>query len=385
MAKRPVFDLKRVLGFLQSVFCGELHAKRVLSLAHATLGVLSGETLRVHGIGQGMAEARGRVTKHAIKQVDRLLSNQGIDVWSCFAYWVAHAIGGRPEIVVALDWTEFDADGHSTIALHLVTRHGRATPLLWKTVLKSKLKRRRSKYERDLLRRLRALVPLEVKVTVLADRGFGSKSLYRFLDEELGFEYVIRFRGNISVTSSQGEERRASDWVGKGGRAKTLRDASVTKHGYQVATIVCVHARDMKEPWCLVASDPHASARLVIDYYAKRWSIEPSFRDTKDLRFGMGLSHTHIKNPERRDRMLLLNAFAIFLMTLLGAAGESLGFDRLLKANTVKYRTHSLFRQGCMYYRLIPTMPEERLRPLLERFTEMLGQHPTAKETLAMA
>ena len=53
MAKRPVFDLKRVLGFLQSVFCAELHAKRVLSLAHATLGVLSGETLRVHGIGQG--------------------------------------------------------------------------------------------------------------------------------------------------------------------------------------------------------------------------------------------------------------------------------------------------------------------------------------------
>ena len=164
MAKRPVFDLKRVLGFLQSVFCAELHAKRVLSLAHATLGVLSGETLRVHAIGQGMAEARGRVTKHAIKQVDRLLSNQGIDVWSCFAYWVAHAIGGRPEIVVALDWTEFDADGHSTIALHLVTRHGRATPLLWKTVLKSKLNRRRSRYEREFLRRLRALVPLEVKV-----------------------------------------------------------------------------------------------------------------------------------------------------------------------------------------------------------------------------
>ena len=173
--------------------------------------------------------------------------------------------------------------------------------------------------------------------------------------------------------------------MGKGGRAKTLRDASVTKHGYQVSTIVCVHAKAMKEPWCLVASDPHASTRLIIDYYAKRWSIEPSFRDTKDLRFGMGMSQTHIKKPERRDRLFLLNAFAIFLMTLLGAAGESLGFDRLLKANTVKYRTHSLFRQGCMYYGLIPNMPKERLRPLIERFTEMLAQHPTAKQVLAMA
>jgi hypothetical protein len=134
----------------------------------------------------------------------------------------------------------------------------------------------------------------------------------------------------------------------------------------------------------LVASDPVASARLVIDYYAKRWTIEPSFRDTKDLRFGMGMSHTHIKNTKRRDRMLLLNAFAIFLMTLLGAAGESLGFDRLLKANTVKYRTHSLFRQGCMYYGLIPKMPQERLRPLIQRFREMLSNQSAAREILAM-
>jgi hypothetical protein len=33
----------------------------------------------------------------------------------------------------------------------------------------------------------------------------------------------------------------------------------------------------------------------------------------------------------------------------------------MLKANTVKRRTHSLFRQGVMLYELIPTMPEERL------------------------
>jgi hypothetical protein len=94
---------------------------------------------------------------------------------------------------------------------------------------------------------------------------------------------------------------------------------------------------------------------------------------------------THIKSPERRDRLFLLNAFAIFLMTLLGAAGESLGFDRLLKANTVKYRTHSLFRQGGLYFGLIPKMPEERLRPLIRRFGEMLTQQPTTKDVLAMA
>ncbi len=68
--------------------------------------------------------------------------------------------------------------------------------------------------------------------------------------------------------------------------------------------------------------------------------MEPSFRDTKDPRFGMGLGILRIADPHRRDRLLLLNAFAILLLTLLGAAGESLGMDRDLKVNTTKRRTH---------------------------------------------
>ena len=55
-------------------------------------------------------------------------------------------------------------------------------------------------------------------------------------------------------------------------------------------------------------------------------------------------SALRIFDPQRRDR-LLLNAFAILLFTLLGAAGESLGMDRQLRTSTVKRRVHSLFRQ----------------------------------------
>jgi hypothetical protein len=49
----------------------------------------------------------------------------------------------------------------------------------------------------------------------------------------------------------------------------------------------------------------------------------------------------------RRDRFLLIIAIAIVIViaTLVGAAGESLGLDRKQRANTVKTRPHSLFRQ----------------------------------------
>jgi len=68
-------------------------------------------------------------------------------------------------------------------------------------------------------------------------------------------------------------------------------------------------------------------------------------------------------------------------MRLLGAAGEALGYDRYLKSNTSKQRTHSLFRQGGMLYQLIPTMPELRLLPLIERFAAMLAQLPVFADT----
>ena len=71
-----------------------------------------------------------------------------------------------------------------------------------------------------------------------------------------------------------------------------------------------------------------------------------------------------------------INALADVLLTLPGAAGEALGYDRMLKTNTAKRRVHSLFRQGCMLYDLIPMMPEVRLHPLMQRFSQMLPEQP---------
>ena len=379
---RPIKRVEFVQNYLDGIFAEDLHAKRVKSLVNGVLGVMTGASLAVSIIGQSLAQARGLLGKHAIKQVDRLLSNQGIVVWDMFPPWVAEVVGERKTIVVAMDWTDFDADDQATLALSLVSNHGRATPLLWLTVLKDELKDQRNDFEDLCLARLAQVLPEGVAVTILADRGFGDTKLFDFLDT-LGFAYVIRFRGNIHVTAADGETRAAAAWVGKGGRARKLRDAEVTTGRHKVGAVVCVKARDMKEAWCLAASNAGATARQIMNYYAKRWTIEPGFRDTKDLRFGMGLSVLRIADPQRRDRLLLLNAFAIVLLTLLGAAGESLGMDRHLKVNTAKRRTHSLFRQGCMLYELIPNMPKVRLQPLIARFSEYINQHKALNQTFS--
>ena len=237
------------------------------------------------------------ITKHGVKQVDRLLSNRGVDVWTFFAYWTPFIVGARTEVVVALDWTSFAADGQDTIVLSMVTGHGRATPLLWKTVASSTLKGNQRRYEYEVLRRLREVLPAGVKVTVVADRGFGDCKLFYALTTELAFEYVIRLRGDIYVTNARGERRAAAAWVGAGGRARRLVGARVTDtYELPVGVVVCVHDPKMDEPWCLVASEAKIPTRVLIRYYGKRWGIEAGFRDIKDMRFGMGLTPLYVKN-----------------------------------------------------------------------------------------
>lgn len=123
---------ERVNHFVKEILGDDVHASRVLSFSRGVVGVVRAAALGIHAIGRGMADALGLHPKHAIKQVDRLLSNAGITVWVWFTSWVLFVVAARQDLVVALDWTEFDADDQATIAMYLVTSHGRATPLLWK-------------------------------------------------------------------------------------------------------------------------------------------------------------------------------------------------------------------------------------------------------------
>ena len=199
-----------------------------------------------------VAQALGTLTKHGVKQVDRLLSNRGVDVWSFFAYWTPFIVGARTEMIVALDWTSFAADGQDTIVLSMVTDHWRATPLLC-----------------------------------------GLQAVLR-VDDRVGLR--IRDSAAWRHLCDERARRAAAAWVGAGGRARRLVGARVTDaYELPVGVVVCVQDPKMDEPWCLVASEATVPTRVLIRYYGKRWGIEAGFRDIKDMRFGMGLSSMHVR------------------------------------------------------------------------------------------
>ena len=364
--------LIKITSVIKEIYGDDLHKKRQLSIAYAAMGLLASESLFLHRMAEGLVDTRGGNKKHAAKQIDRLLSNKGISVWDLSEPWVNYVLADHKEIMVALDWTSFFDDEQSMLSLNIVTGKGLATPLLWKSVDKKQLKHNRARYEDQLLSRLKTVLPTGVTVTLLADRGFADQKFFRFLDEELGFKYIIRIKSNTTIIHKK-IKNKAANWLKPNGRSLGLKKAFITLTEYPIKQFVAVKDKGMKAAWFLV-SNTDLKTSEIINSYSKRWKIEPFFRDLKDGRFGMGLEQTHIKSCERRDRLMLVLALSYLLLVVLGQAGEQIGFDKKLKVNTVKTRTHSLFRQGQFYYKFFFRFTLEEQENLMQNFENLLRQ-----------
>lgn len=373
MKKESADKLVKIKSVIEEIYGDTLHQKRQQSFAYAAMGVLASESLFLHRIAEGLVDTRGCNKKHATKQIDRLLSNQKISVWDLADPWVKYVIGKNKSIIVALDWSSFFDDEQSMLSLNIVTSKGLSTPLLWKSVDKKQLKHNRARYEDQLLTRLKEVLPAGIEVTLLADRGFADQKFFRFLEEELHFNYIIRIKSSTTVIHGN-IKNKAKDWLKSDGKMVHLKDAFLTLQQYPIQHFIAVKDKDMKDSWFLVSNTNYKGSEI-IQLYAKRWKIEPYFRDLKDSRYGWGLEQTHIKSCNRRDKLMFILALSYLLLSLLGEAGEKLGFDKKLKVNTVKTRTHSLFRQGQFYYKFFFHFPQHEQEMLMDKFQEVLTQH----------
>lgn len=382
--RKATLTLRHARNLSAVLFEEELHAKRVESLANGVAGVLNAAMLSVHAIGQAYAAMAHIQPRSGVKQLDRLLSNVHVKLDGLFPAWIRFVVGVRTALVVALDWTEFDDDDHATLCAYAITNHGRATPLIWKTHKKSEMAGNRTDWEHKLVEQLHAAVSPNVAITLLADRGFGDQKLYQLLTL-LGWDYVVRFRGAINVENDAGETRAASEWVRADGRAFMIRSAKVTDDKAPVPAVVVAHAKNMQEPWCLATSLAASTAAEVVKQYGRRFTIEETFRDTKDIRFGVGLKATHIGRTDRRDRLLFLFAIAHALLTLLGAASEASGLDKMLKSSTRNgERTHSLFWQGNFWYRQLSMMRDDWFESLMVAFDKVVREHDVLVQALGI-
>ena len=194
--RRNRLSLKHIRGFVDGIFGEDMHAARVRSLGNAVAGLVHAAVLAIHAVGHAYAQLAGIHGKSGITQIDRLLSNQKLVLDDVQRQWVEFIVQGRSDIMLAMDWTEFEKDKFSTLAVCATNNHGRATPLAWRTYPKSELKDNMRRFECEMVERLKNWLAPSARVTLLADRGFGDRKLYEFL-MRVGWDFVIRFKSNI--------------------------------------------------------------------------------------------------------------------------------------------------------------------------------------------
>lgn len=306
-------------------------------------------------------------TSNELKRIYRLLHNEKLFTKFAFIQYatkVLDLLENRDHLTIAMDWTDFDRDDQTTLMISLVLEDKSSIPLLFETVRKSTLAGKKNKVVDSLLRDLRkcldgSRVP-ERKVCVVADREFGVVRLVSLL-ESLNFFYCLRIRTNILV-GKEGKQRKVTAWMrgskskGNAGSTVTLRNVLFTRKNKQIPTVVMHGNTAMKDIWALLSNLPKLSsedalkASDVLDLYAKRWSIESSFRNLKNLNVGLGFSQTRCETGAVRNRMWLIASIVFFFLTGLGKASRQLKLDRYVEINSSRSSFH-LFKLGKAIFR----------------------------------
>ena len=98
--------------------------------------------------------------------------------------------------------------------------------------------------------------------------------LFERLEQELGFAYIIRFKGNILVGYPEMEQVAASNWLTPTGRTRTLKEVELTKQRHHVERVYCCHKSGMKDPG--FGQQPDRLERgKALQLYGQRWGSRP--------------------------------------------------------------------------------------------------------------
>jgi hypothetical protein len=383
--------------------CPSIHATRLTVLCVAVDALIHGGRLTVTGLGRAVRSIT--TVKHAIKRMDRLLSNGQLQgerepIHAALLHWI---VGRQTHPVIVVDWSDLTADRRWQLLRAALPVGGRALTLYEEVHPLKRLTH--PQVHQAFLRTLHRLVPPGITPIVVTDAGFRAP-WFREVDR-IGWTFVGRVRNRDHVRFPE-----ATRWV----TSKSLYDHAtarptrlgicevVESHPLRCQLVLVKEPRKHRihrsrlghkvrssasrkraacnqEPWLLATSDHLTGMRAeqVVACYRKRMQIEEAFRDLKDARFGAGLSLSHTTQAERFAILLLIAALAQLALWLVGQATVQAGYHWRYQANTTRQRlTVSVIALGMQVVRRAREHFTHRdlLAPLLQ-----LQQTPNAVVT----
>lgn len=338
----------------------EVHRSRLRALLVSVEGLLRGRELWLSELGRHLP---GRAKeKHKIKRVDRLLGNPHLQHERLGLYrWLARQLmGGCRHPSILVDWSDVDAAGTLFVLRAAVSVGGRALPLYEEVHPRCN----HPDDHRRFLERLAEVLPEPCQPVLVTDAGFRGPWFQAV--QSRGWFYVGRLRNrHLARTPKDNDwfpiqtlypqatatpKRLGELWLSRDApwqtcaylyRKSPTGRHRLTVHGQRRCNAHSEkHARREREPWLLVSNLPHRRhiAKQVVALYRERMTIEEGFRDLKANRHGFALRNNLGRNAKRLAILLLIAAFAIFVLWLTGLVGIARQLDRGLQANTTRRR-----------------------------------------------
>ena len=227
---------KDAIAWVVSVCAGSLRLSQAKTLAALVAATLHVQRISLANIGRALEGT----TKHQIKRCWRFCVNPRIETADAMQGIVARLLKKRKKkLLVALDWV--DIKGFQTLVASVVLK-GRSIPICWASTTNHAYQGHRSgnAFEESLLLVLRGMIPPQVRVIVLADRGFGRTALATFCQRQR-FGYLIRIQPKVTVRL-HGFHGKLLDYPVHKGIAKVLRCVSYRSDGAVIQNVV-VHWR----------------------------------------------------------------------------------------------------------------------------------------------
>jgi len=357
-------DRKDAIAWVVSVCQGLLRKSQAKTLSILVAGALSAMRLSLASIGRELAQAQDRSAKGAIKRVWRFINNPRIEPVEVMPAiltrlgrrklkWHARQPGRRP-LLVSFDWTKV-RKFHTLVAAVVV--QGRALPLCWHSY-RSKIEgKSQNALEFAMLATLRSILGDQVRIVILADRGFGYAGLIEQC-QKLGLGYLVRICNDV-ILEGRAYKGNLKDYAIQRGQCRLWRDVQYRSDGRVTTNLVLRWKKglqgDKDQPWYLATSlrgSGPCAARQISDLYALRFDIEELFRDTKNEHLGWSLAKTRIRKADRLDRLILIAALAYVLLVALGLWCREHRKARLWATNNRKHELSAFAIGRVMYPRI---------------------------------
>jgi len=190
----------------------------------------------------------------------------------------------------------------------------------------------------DVTQRAANLVPEDTDVVLLGDGEFGNLPLARDATKRNWF-FVFRAASDDTIWVD-GEQVALDEFRVQHDQMLWLESVLWTAEQFGPVNVIVTWNDDEQAPMYLVTNFDLSQEAL--HWYDRRFWIEPMFRDDKSL--GFNLQTSHLRDPKRMERLLLIVSLAYLWMLFLGSLAVFCGAIRLI--DRIDRRDLSVFSYG---------------------------------------